>query len=76
VNFTFQWNDSDENAKLVSKKSDEKSKIQMARRRKKIPNISWTEFRRWNHKKDVSLMVIDLPLEIEESNSFGKSNLI
>jgi uncharacterized protein YndB with AHSA1/START domain len=64
--FVFQWDDSDENAKLVSKKSDEKVKFKWLDEDKKDTDYFF-ELRILEDEitKDVSLMVIDFALEDE-----------
>ncbi len=68
--FTFQWNDSQENAKLVSKKSGEKVKFKWLDEDKKDTEYFF-EIRILEDEitKDVSLMIIDFALqdEIQES---------
>lgn len=68
--FTFQWDDSQENAKLVSKKTGEKVKFKWLDSDKKDTEYFF-EIRILEDEitKDVSLMIVDFaePDEVEES---------
>lgn len=68
--FTFEWNDSEENARLVSKKTGEKVKFKWLDENNKDTEY-YFELRILEDEitKDVSLMVVDFALEeeIEES---------
>lgn len=68
--FTFQWNDSQENAKLVSKKAGEKVKFKWLDSDKKDTEYFF-EIRILEDEitKDVSLMIVDFsePDEVQES---------
>lgn len=68
--FTFEWNDSEENARLVSKKTGEKVKFKWLDENNKDTEF-YFELRILEDEitKDVSLMVVDFALEeeIEES---------
>ncbi|MBP6072450.1 MAG: SRPBCC domain-containing protein [Flavobacterium sp.] len=68
--FTFQWDDSQENAKLVSKKAGEKVKFKWLDSDKKDTEYFF-EIRILEDEitKDVSLMIVDFsePDEVQES---------
>jgi uncharacterized protein YndB with AHSA1/START domain len=68
--FTFQWNDSQENAKLVSKKSGEKVKFKWLDEDKKDTEYFF-EIRILEDEitKDVSLMIIDFAQQDEVQES-------
>lgn len=68
--FTFQWNDSQENAKLVSKKTGEKVKFKWLDEDKKDTEYFF-EIRILEDEitKDVSLMIIDFAQQDEVQES-------
>lgn len=68
--FTFEWNDSEENARLVSKKSGEKVKFKWLDDNNKDTEY-YFELRILEDEitKDVSLMVIDFAAEGEVDES-------
>lgn len=68
--FTFEWNDSEENARLVSKKSGEKVKFKWLDENNKDTDYFF-ELRILEDEitKDVSLMVIDFAVEDEVAES-------
>lgn len=68
--FTFEWNDSEENARLVSKKSGEKVKFKWLDANNKDTEY-YFELRILEDEitKDVSLMVIDFAIEAEVAES-------
>lgn len=68
--FTFEWNDSEENARLVSKKSGEKVKFKWLDDKNKDTDY-YFELRILEDEitKDVSLMVIDFAIEGEVAES-------
>jgi len=68
--FTFEWNDSEENARLVSKKSGEKVKFKWLDEHNKDTDY-YFELRILEDEitKDVSLMVIDFAIEDEVAES-------
>lgn len=68
--FTFEWNDSEENARLVSKKSGEKVKFKWLDDKNKDTEY-YFELRILEDEitKDVSLMVIDFAIEGEVAES-------
>lgn len=68
--FTFEWNDSEENARLVSKKSGEKVKFKWLDDKNKDTEY-YFELRILEDEitKDVSLMVIDFAIEDEVAES-------
>jgi uncharacterized protein YndB with AHSA1/START domain len=68
--FTFEWNDSEENARLVSKKSGEKVKFKWLDDNNKDTEY-YFELRILEDEitKDVSLMVIDFATEGEVDES-------
>ncbi|MBY0486660.1 MAG: SRPBCC domain-containing protein [Flavobacteriaceae bacterium] len=68
--FTFEWDDSEENARLVSKKSGEKVKFKWLDENNKDTDYFF-ELRILEDEitKDVSLMVIDFAVEDEVAES-------
>ena len=76
--FTFEWNDSEENARLISKKSGEKVKFRWLDENNKDTEY-YFELRILEDEitKDVSLMVIDFALEeeIEESSQLWENQV-
>lgn len=76
--FTFEWNDSEENARLISKKSGEKVKFRWLDENNKDTDY-YFELRILEDEitKDVSLMVIDFALEeeIEESSQLWENQV-
>ena len=76
--FTFEWNDSEENARLISKKSGEKVKFRWLDENNKDTEY-YFELRILEDEitKDVSLMVIDFAPEdeIEESSQLWENQV-
>jgi uncharacterized protein YndB with AHSA1/START domain len=76
--FTFEWNDSEENARLVSKKSGEKVKFKWLDENNKDTEY-YFELRILEDEitKDVSLMVVDFAIqeEIEESTQLWENQV-
>ena len=76
--FTFEWNDSEENARLISKKSGEKVKFRWLDENNKDTDY-YFELRILEDEitKDVSLMVIDFAPEdeIEESSQLWENQV-
>ena len=76
--FTFEWNDSEENARLISKKSGEKVKFRWLDENN-IDTDYFFELRILEDEitKDVSLMVIDFAFEdeIEESSQLWENQV-
>lgn len=76
--FTFEWNDSEENARLISKKSGEKVKFRWLDENNKDTDY-YFELRILEDEitKDVSLMVIDFAFEdeIEESSQLWENQV-
>ena len=76
--FTFEWNDSEENARLASKKSGEKVKFKWIDEDKNDTEY-YFEIRILEDEitKDVSLMVIDFATEdeIEESKQLWENQV-
>jgi uncharacterized protein YndB with AHSA1/START domain len=76
--FTFEWNDSEENARLVSKKSGEKVKFKWLDENNKDTEY-YFELRILEDEitKDVSLMVVDFAIEeeIEESTQLWENQI-
>lgn len=76
--FTFEWNDSEENARLVSKKSGEKVKFKWLDGDNKDTDY-YFELRILEDEitKDVSLMVIDFAIEeeVEESTQLWENQV-
>jgi uncharacterized protein YndB with AHSA1/START domain len=76
--FTFIWNDSEENARLSSKKTNEKVKFKWIDDNDKDTEF-YFELRILEDEitKDVSLMVIDFAIEdeIEEASSLWKNQI-
>ncbi|WP_395055028.1 START-like domain-containing protein [Flavobacterium sp.] len=76
--FTFEWNDSEENARLISKKSGEKVKFRWLDENNKDTDY-YFELRILEDEitKDVSLMVIDYAFEdeIEESSQLWENQV-
>ncbi len=76
--FTFIWDDSEENARLSSKKSNEKIKFRWIDENEKDTEY-YFELRILEDEitKDVSLMVIDFAFEdeIEEASSLWKNQI-
>lgn len=76
--FTFEWNDSEENARLVSKKSGEKVKFKWLDENNKDTDY-YFELRILEDEitKDVSLMVVDFAIEdeIEESTQLWENQV-
>lgn len=76
--FTFEWNDSEENARLVSKKTGEKVKFKWLDENNKDTEY-YFELRILEDEitKDVSLMVVDFAIqeEIEESTQLWENQV-
>lgn len=76
--FTFIWDDSEENARLTSKKSGEKVKFRWIDESKKDTDYFF-ELRILEDEitKDVSLMVVDfaLPAELDESKLLWENQI-
>jgi uncharacterized protein YndB with AHSA1/START domain len=76
--FTFIWNDSEENARLSSKKSNEKVKFKWVDE-DQVDSDYYFELRILEDEitKDVSLMVIDFAYEdeIEEASSLWENQI-
>ena len=76
--FTFEWNDSEENARLISKKSGEKVKFRWLDENNKDTDYFF-ELRILEDEitKDVSLMIIDYAFEdeIEESSQLWENQV-